>query len=95
MNVFMAAKEEYAKTEGHEFTLERVWERVRNDQKWLGVEPVQPRRTVSNSTSASKRSRGESSHDVSDAHVNIDLNAGSFAEDDIPSPGTRPPTWRD
>ena len=95
MNVFMAAKEEYAKTEGHEFILERVWERVRNDPKWLSVTPVQTRRTVSNSTSGSKRSRGESSHDVSDAHVNIDLNAGSFAEDDTPSPGSRPPAGRD
>ena len=74
--------------------IERVWQRIRFDPKWWNVASVI---ACTNSTSGSKRSRAESSHDVSDAHVNIDLNAGSdtFAEDDIPSPGTRPPAGRD
>ena len=68
--------------EGYEFTLERVWERIRFYPKWLNVAPVT---TITYSTSGSKSSRAESSFDVSDAHTNIDLNAGSdaFTDEDV------------
>ena len=53
---------------------------VKDDPKWNDVEPVDniipPPRS---STSGSKRSRGETSVDISDGHVNIDLNSGSDA----------------
>ncbi|KAL4561209.1 hypothetical protein LXL04_033372 [Taraxacum kok-saghyz] len=51
-----------------DFNHEKVWLRIWYDQKWL---------RVNTSEDHSKRSRGNSSVDVSDTHVNIDLNAGS------------------
>ena len=82
-------------------TLE-ILEQIKFDPKWLNVAPVTTRTNVTpvtvrtNSISGSKKSRAESSHDVSDAHINIDLNAGldTFPDAEVPSPQTHPPMGR-
>ena len=62
-----------AESKGNAFTLKKVWDRIRFEQKWLALGS-----SLSHS-SGSKRARADRGDNYvgSDAHVHIDLNEGS------------------
>ena len=83
-----------AESRGNKFTLKKVWERIRYEQKWIALG------SSSSRSSGSKRSFGDRGDNSmgSDAHVHVDLNEGmdTFADDEEVDPlHTRPLQGRD